>query len=364
MIRFSLRAGALALAAGLLLCGCAPAPSSSSSPSSVPSSSDSSGPASIPLPDPLPQPVEPTGEELAALTHTIEEQFRGDWDRPGRYLSGRLDNVRVIPPEEWADLNLPLTDGNSTLGGKSWMNCIAEPGGCILMAQTTAEYFPETILCGPQYSDGVSTHVYLALKEEDGWTLPSKWPYYQSSELPEPSPDPVQEQLDLTRDQWLMLQHQMRALALSGIFRDLGDPLADLTAAECAWYLYARADDWGGLTDEGRTVASSSTIFQADFAAENASWAADWRGGGPYMPVALQGPEEVFPAQNPNQEQIRAALDTDPNAIVYQRTGDAVTATLTLPLGSDTVTMEYLFGLVTDQTGPVSRTYLKSARRL
>lgn len=362
--RFS-RFLALVLCTGLVFTGCAPAaPASSAAP--VPSAAESAAPdpTTIPLPDPLPEPLQPTEEELTALTDAIEEQFRGDWERPGRYLSARLDSVRVVPPDEWADLQLPLTGGDALLDGKSWMDCIAEPGGCILMAQTTTEYTPEAILAGPQYSDGVMTHVYLALNGADGWTIADSWCYYKGSELPEPSPHPTQEQLGLTRPQWIMLQHQTRALALSGIFRDLNDPLQELTADECARYLYARSESWFGLTDEGRTEMPSGSIFQADFAAENSSWAADWRGGGPYMPAALQGPEEVFPAPNPDQEIIRAALDAAPNAIVYSRTGDGVTATLTLPLESGTVAMEYTFGLVPDTTGPVSRTYLQSARRI
>lgn len=366
MTRSLFRFAALALCAGLIFTGCAPAaPASSGVPSaSVAAASDLPGPTVIPLPDPLPEPLQPSEEELAALTDAIEAVFRADWDRPGRYLTARLDSVRVIPPEEWADLELPLTSGNTYLEGKSWMDCITDPGGCLLMAQTTTEYAPETIINGPQYSDGVMTHVYLAVNGEEGWTIADGWRYYKGSEPPEPSPDPAQEQLGLTRTQWLMLQNQTRALALSGLFRDLDDPLKELTAEECARYLYARSETWGGLSEEDRTQTPSGILFQADFARENSTWAGDWRGGGPYMPVALQGPEEVFPAQNPDQEAIRAALDADPNAIAYSRTGDVVTATLTLPLESGTVTMEYTFGLVPDDTGPVSRTYLQTARRL
>lgn len=366
MTRSLFRFAALALCAGLLFTGCAPAaPASSGAPSgSVAAESTTPEPTTIPLPDPLPEPLQPTEEELAAITDVLETRFRADWDRPGYYLSARLDSVRVIPPKEWAGLQIPLTDNTPWLDGRSWMDCITDPGGCLLMVRTTTEYTPETMIGAPQYSDGVADHVYLALKEETGWTIADQWGYYTSSELPEPSPDPIQEELDLTRAQWLMLQHQTRALALSGIFRDLDDPLQELTPAECAWYLYARSESWFGLTDEGRTQTPSSIIFQADFAAENGVWAADWRGGGPCMPKALKGPEEVFPAQNPDEETIRAALDADPNAIVYERTGDVVTATLTLPLESGTVAMEYTFGLVSDDTGPVSRTWLQSAHRL
>lgn len=364
MTRRLSRFAALALCAGLVFTGCAPAAPVSSPAPSVSSPAENAAPAAIPLPDPLPTPLDPAEEELAALTNAIEEQFRGDWDQPGRYLSARLDSVRVIPPEEWEDLQLPLTGGNTQLEGKSWMDCIADPGGCLLMAQTTTEYAPETILAGPQYSDGVMTHVYLALNGADGWAIADRWLYYQGSEPPEPSPDPVQEALGLTRSQWIMLQNQTRALALSGIFRDLNAPLQELTADECARYLYARSESWFGLTGEGRTEMPSGSIFQADFAAENSSWAGGWTGGGPYMPVALQGPEEVFPAPCADYEKIRAALDASPNAIVYTRTGDGVTAALTLQLESGTVAMEYTFGLVPDTTGPVSRTYLQTARRV
>lgn len=363
------RFAALALCAGLIftICtGCAPAASASSGApaSSVAAESTAPEPTTIPLPDPLPEALQPTEEELAALTDAIEAGFRADWDRPGRYLTARLDSVRVIPPKEWEDLELPLADGNTHLEGESWMDCIADPGGCLLMAQTTTEYTPEALVGVPQYSDGVMTHVYLAVNGDEGWTIADQWGNYKGSELPEPSPDPAQEELGLTRNQWVMLQHQTRALALSGIFRDLNAPLNDLTAEEWANYLYARSESWSGLTGEGRTETSSSIIFQADFAEENASWTSDWRGGGPCMPKALKGPEEVLPAQNPDEETIRAALDADPNAIVYERTGDTVTATLTLPLENGTIAMEYTFGLVPDSTGPVSRTYLQSARRL
>lgn len=66
------------------------------------------------------------------------------------------------------------------------------------MAQTTTEYAPETIIAGPQYSDGVMTHVYLAVNSEEGWTIADDWRYYQGSEPPAASPDPAQEELGLT----------------------------------------------------------------------------------------------------------------------------------------------------------------------
>lgn len=355
------RFAALALCAGLIFTGCAPAAPASSG---APAGSAAESTLTVTLPDPLPEPIQPTEEDLAAITDVLETRFRVDWDRPGRYLTARLDSVRVIPPKEWAGLQIPLTDNTPWLDGRSWMDCITDPGGCLLMVRTTTEYTPEAILCAPQYSDGVADHVYLALKEETGWTIADGWRYYMGGEPPTPSTDPMQQELELTMQQWITLQHQTRALALSGIFRNLEDPLTELTPAECAWYLYARSESWFGLTDEGRTQTPSSIIFQADFAAENGVWAADWRSGGPCMPKALKGPEEVFPAQNPDEETIRAALDADPNAIVYERTGDTVTATLTLPLESGTIAMEYTFGLVPDSTGPVSRTYLQSARRL
>ena len=364
MTRSTFRLAALALCAGLLftLCtGCAPAAPASSG---APAGSAAESTLTVTLPDPLPEPIQPTEEDLTAITDVLETRFREDWDRPGRYLTARLDSVRVIPPKEWADLQIPLTDNTPWLDGRSCLDCITDPGGCLLMVRTTTEYTPEAILCGPQYSDGTADYVYLALKEDAGWTIADGWRYYMGGEPVTPSTAPMQQELELTIQQWLMLQNQTRALALSGIFRDLDDPLQELTPAECAWYLYARAESWFGLTDEGRTETPSGIIFQADFARENASWAGDWRGGGPCMPVALQSPEEVLPAQNPDEAAIRAALHADPDAIVYERTGDTVTATLTLPLESGTIAMEYTFGLVPDSTGPVSRTYLQTARRL
>ena len=361
MTRSAFRLAALALCAGLIFTGCAPAAPASSG---APAGSAAESTLTVTLPDPLPEPIQPTEEDLTAITDVLETRSRVDWDRPGRYLTARLDSVQVIPPKEWAGLQIPLTDNTPWLDGRSWMDCITAPGGCLLMVRTTTEYTPEAILCAPQYSDGVADHVYLALKEETGWTIADGWRYYMGGEPPTPSTDPMQQELELTMQQWITLQHQTRALALSGIFRNLEDPLTELTPAECAWYLYARSESWFGLTEEGRTETSSGIIFQADFAEENASWTSDWRGGGPCMPKALKGPEEVFPAQNPDEETIRAALDADPNAIVYERTGDTVTATLTLPLESGTIAMEYTFGLVPDSTGPVSRTYLQTARRL
>ena len=264
--------------------------------------------------------------------------------------------MRVIPPKEWEDLQLPLTSGNTQLEGKSWMDCIADPGGCLLMAQTTTEYAPETIIAGPQYSDGVMTHVYLAVNSEEGWTIADDWRYYQGSEPPEPSPDPAQEELGLTRSQWIMLQNQTRALALSGIFRDLDDPLTELTAEEWANYLYARSESWFGLAEDGSTEAPAGTIFRADFT--------DRISGEDPLPAALENAEEPLPAPCAACEEIKTLLNANPNAIVYSRTGDVVTATLTLPLESGTIAMEYTFGLVPDDPAPFSRTYLQSAHRL
>lgn len=358
MTRSLFRFAALALCAGLLFTGCAPAaPASSGAPaSSAAAESTAPKPTIIPLPDPLPEPLQPTEEELAAITDVLETRFRADWDRPGRYLTARLDSVRVIPPKEWADLQLPLTSGNTRLGGKSWMDCIADPGGCLLMAQTTTEYTPEALVGVPQYSDGVMTHVYLAVNGEEGWTIADSWRYYKGSEPPEPSSDPAQEELGLTRAQWLMLQHQTRALALSGIFRDLDDPLTELTAEEWANYLYARSESWFGLAEDGRTEIPAGTIFRADFT--------DRISGEDPTPAALENTEEPLPAPCAACEEIKTLLDADPQAIAYSRTGDVVTATLTLPLESGTVAMEYTFGLVPDDPAPFSRTYLQSAHRL
>ena len=360
MTRSLTRSAALSLCAGLLFTlftGCAPAaPASSEAPvNSVTAESDAPAPTTIPLPDPLPEPLQPTEEELTAITDVLETRFRADWDRPGRYLTARLDSVRVIPPEEWADLELPLTSGNTRLGGKSWMDCITDPGGCLLMAQTTTEYTPEALVGVPQYSDGVMTHVYLAVNGDEGWTIADQWAYYKGSELPEPSPDPAQEELGLTRNQWVMLQHQTRALALSGIFRDLDDPLTELTAEEWANYLYARSESWFGLAEDGSTEAPAGTIFRADFT--------DRISGEDPTLAALENTEEPLPAPCAACEEIKTLLDADPQAIAYSRTGDVVTATLTLPLESGTIAMEYTFGLVPDDPAPFSRTYLQSAHR-
>lgn len=358
MTRSLFRFAALALCAGLIFTGCAPAaPASSGAPaSSAAAESTAPKPTIIPLPDPLPEPLQPTEEELAAITDVLETRFRGDWNRPGYYLSARLDSVRVIPPEEWADLQLPLTSGNTQLGGKSWMDCIADPGGCLLMAQTTTEYTPEALVGVPQYSDGVMTHVYLAVNGEEGWTIADGWRYYMGGEPVTPSTDPMQQELELTIQQWLMLQNQTRALALSGIFRDLDDPLTELTAEEWANYLYARSESWFGLAEDGSTEAPAGTIFRADFT--------DRISGEDPTPAALENTEEPLPAPCAGCEEIKTLLDADPNAIAYSRTGDVVTATLTLPLESGTVAMEYTFGLVPDDPAPFSRTYLQSAHRL
>ena len=164
------RFAALALCAGLIftICtGCAPAASASSGApaSSVAAESTVPEPTTIPLPDPLPEPLQPTEEDLAAITDVLETRFRVDWNRPGRYLTARLDSVQVIPPKEWADLQIPLTDNTPWLDGRSCLDCITDPGGCLLMVRTTTEYTPETMIGAPQYSDGVADHVYLALKE-------------------------------------------------------------------------------------------------------------------------------------------------------------------------------------------------------
>lgn len=357
MTRSLFRFAALALCAGLLFTGCAPAaPASSGAPAGSAAESTAPKPTIIPLPDPLPEPLQPTEEELAAITDVLETRFRADWDRPGRYLTARLDNVRVIPPKEWADLQIPLTDNTPWLDGRSCLDCITDPGGCLLMVRTTTEYTPEAILCGPQYSDGTADYVYLALKEEAGWTIADGWRYYMGGEPVTPSTDPMQQELELTIQQWLMLQNQTRALALSGIFRDLDDPLTELTAEEWANYLYARSESWFGLAEDGSTEASAGTIFRADFT--------DRISGEDPTPAALENTEEPLPAPCAACEEIKTLLDADPNAIAYSRTGDVVTATLTLPLESGTIAMEYTFGLVSDDTGPVSRTWLQSAHRL
>ena len=147
MTRSAFRLAALALCAGLIFTGCAPAAPASSG---APAGSAAESTLTVTLPDPLPEPIQPTEEDLAAITDVLETRFRVDWDRPGRYLTARLDSVQVIPPKEWAGLQIPLTDNTPWLDGRSCLDCITDPGGCLLMVRTTTEYTPEAILCAPQ----------------------------------------------------------------------------------------------------------------------------------------------------------------------------------------------------------------------
>lgn len=176
---------------------------------------------------------------------------------------------------------------------------------------------------------------------EDGFALTFISTAYLG-EAAAPEPEPIQQELELTRAQWVMLQHQARSLAASGILRGF-ESLDELTPEELGHYLWARQGDWGG--------AGPEIILQADFSSENGVWG----GRGCLSAWAREeGAELKALAPEPTPESGSVSFE-------YAREGGGVLVTARIPSGSSTAVMRYTFGLVPEGTGPISRTFCEKA---
>lgn len=333
-----------ALALGLLLAGCAgrqtPPGQGASGPASAPPAAAVSGS------EPAEAASRAPGE--AELDETLREWYDAD---SGRYSDFEVQSAAVVERESWD--GCPLIDQALDAGGRTWRNYLAaDEGRRLFTAEILAQYTPETAICGPQYSDGIWT-VWGVLEPQGSVEAVEYCTVTHITEREDPA-GPRARELELTADQWAMAQRQLRALAACGVWRDYTSP-ADWSAEELARWLAIRIRDWPFTSRDSLEEWDIVLLLQADFSPENGAW------GGidtSLAPAKLAGPVEL-PADAPDADLFMQDCTVD-----WSREGDELVARLTAVLTGQTVRMEYRFGLVPEDTGPVSRTWLKQARLL
>ena len=271
----------------------------------------------------------------------------------------------VVPPGSWDEY--PLLDEYLVEQGQTWRGWLeAGEGRRLFSAVFRVKYTPEAAINGPQYAGGVWT--VLALLEPAG----AGYDIVTSSVAdigPDDAPAPPEAaELAVTDDQWAILQHQLAALTAGGVWRDYDSP-ADWTAEEFTRWLALRAQSWPGTDGQALSEAEVLRMVQADFSPENAAWnSADVRlresglleDGLVALPAA-EDPAPFFEEQVSVEYFRQLAQDHAADGNAPLRPVDEVVATATIPTQEGEVRMEYRFGLVPPDSGPVSRTWLKQA---
>lgn len=143
---------------------------------------------------------------------------------------------------------------------------------------------------------------------------------------------------------------------------------ADWNETETANWLALRLKDWSNFDANPIPLSSCWVVLQADFSAENGIW-----GNNPtLLPETLRTEKELdLPELTVDVQQFMNEHAT----VEYRRAEDTIVADVTIDMKYPThlenfalaltedeqqpIQMQYTFGLVPDNTGPVSRTWLK-----
>lgn len=345
------KAGCAALALVLALgCGCGPAAPATRQAGSAPTAQSA-----------------PAGEALdeAALAETLRLRCVPDESRLAAF---EVRGAGVVPPGGWDEY--PLLDEYLVEQGRTWRGWLeADEARRLFAAVFRVKYTPEAAINGPQYAGGVWT--VLALLEPAGKDYD-----IVASSVADIAPDdapalPEAAELAVTDDQWTILQHQLAALAAGGVWRDYASP-ADWTEEEFTRWLALRTQSWPGTDGQTLSEAEVLRMVQADFSPENGVWnSADARledsgllDDGLVALPAAEDPARFFEEQVSVEYFRQLAQDQAADGNAPMRPVDEVVATATIPTQEGEVRMEYRFGLVPPDSGPVSRTWLMEARRL
>lgn len=345
------KAGCAALALVLALgCGCGPAAPATRQAGSAPAAQSA-----------------PAGEALdeAALAETLRLRCVPDESRLAAF---EVRGAGVVPPGGWDEY--PLLDEYLVEQGRTWRGWLeADEARRLFAAVFRVKYTPEAAINGPQYAGGVWT--VLALLEPAGKDYD-----IVASSVADIAPDdapalPEAAELAVTDDQWTILQHQLAALAAGGVWRDYASP-ADWTEEEFTRWLALRTQSWPGTDGQTLSEAEVLRMVQADFSPENGVWnSADARledsgllDDGLVALPAAEDPARFFEEQVSVEYFRQLAQDQAADGNAPMRPVDEVVATATIPTQEGEVRMEYRFGLVPPDSGPVSRTWLMEARRL
>lgn len=298
--------------------------------------------------NPAAEPQRPTQAQAKAALEEYMQYTWGSADR--RFALFEIEELSYVEPEDWEATGMldEMIDGQ-----KSWRDYLkADPDRCLWFARTSTRYQPEIAYTAPQTSDGVWEKYLLLEPEGDGYRVVSERAI-GGTDAPELPDEYIQTELGLTTDQHLMLQHQTSALVFSGIRRDFDSP-SEWTVDELAGWVKYRLLLWPSHYEENPLPLDRlSTLLQADFSPENEQW-----GNCPDLfPAALEGKTELplgDPLTIPQDEQV---------SVEYRREGDTVIAQAVVrDSGGEKICMEYTFGLVPEDTGPVSRTWIQSVR--
>ena len=285
-----------------------------------------------------------------------------------RLAAFEVRSAGVVPPEGWDEY--PLLDEHLVEQERTWRGWLeADEVRRLFAAVFRVEYTPEATINGPQYAGGIWTVLALLEPAGEGYDI-------VASSVADIGPDDVPAsfeaaELAVTDDQWAILQHQLAALAAGGVWRDYTSP-ADWTAEEFTCWLALRAQSWPGTDGQALSQADVLRMVQADFSPENGVWnSADVRlqesgllDNGLVALPAAEDPARFFEEQVSVEYSRQLTKDQAAEGNAPMRPVDEVVATVTIPTTEGEVRMEYRFGLVPPDNGPVSRTWLMEARRL
>lgn len=301
----------------------------------------------------------------AALTEALRLRCVPDKSRLAAF---EVRGAGVVPAEGWDEY--PLLDEYLVEQEHTWRGWLeADEARRLFAAVFRVKYTPEAAINGPQHAGGVWTVLALLEPAGEGYDIVAS---SVADIAPDDAPAPPEAaELAVTDDQWVILQHQLAALAAGGVWRDYASP-ADWTAEELTRWLALRAHNWPDTDRQALSEADVLRMIQADFSPENGVWnSADVRleesgllDDGLVALPAAEDPARFFEEQVSVEyfRQLAEAQAADGNASM--RPADEVVATVTIPTQEGEVRMEYRFGLVPPDNGPVSRTWLMEARRL
>ena len=339
----------------ILLSGCITALVLFSACSSIPASSGSVSSANIPSQTPANQ------EQLDALEDALVPMEE-------RCSSFEILEMEILSESAWE--TAPMLDQAIDTNQITWREYLkASPSRSLFSARIDTTYTTETKILGPQSPDG-EWSVWGVMEEKGDSLLVEHTLLVACEESSTPSAtDPQAAEMDLTTDQWEIMQRQLRALITCGIWKDYSTP-ADWNDTETANWLALRLKDWPNFDANPIPLSSCSVVLQADFSAENGTW-----GNNPtLLPESLRMEKELaLPELTVDAQQFM-----DEHATVeYRRVEDTIVADVTIDIkypthlenfaldvtedGQQPIQMQYTFGLVPDNTGPVSRTWLKQA---
>ena len=261
----------------------------------------------------VPQDAEPEQLAILAAAQFVREPLVNNIRSDTEHIMGRYQDYpgmvsQLADPDgeiaEKLDSPTPLVD--TPEGYKTIRECLAMPGYYLVKVSYTIYYTPETLYLGPQYSDGASRkYILVCVNGEQPACLDFAPPSSDDSAPTEPTQTSEAKALRLSTRQYLMLEHQTKALYRAGI-GNFTSP-KDWTDAELTRYLYYRSRDYLGDCDQ----MAANLMLTVDFTAEN-----DWSSNARFLSMEWSGVEQTVWAQCSSEPW------PEPQFIQYTANGD------------------------------------------